>query len=514
MFSTKNTFLLKNESLGLNDIYFPINSHVFTFVPDPMEVQIFEIYNIDRGMEQMVKNYGTWNSRLIVDPLPIYERRKNLMGYVFSAETMPEPPYVIVNFDNLATGRGRPVSGIWGDVWLNLENTMNFSTKISASPDNKWGSQNEDGTWNGIIKGLQVKRTQIGLASFSITFARGLVADFSPSIMKWSAKMFIKSPTREASWTTYVQPFDTTLWLSLLLLLVFMMLCLSATYLLGPEKHLNPDSFSLINSFILVWGSQIGQGSWIDPKSFASKIIFFISFLLGVCLVASYSAALMSYLTIGAKLPFKSLEEMLASDYQVGSVNGSAILDGFLRARPGSIHETIANKKIRKNPSSIPDSIEEGLIKAKQEKYAFVWSTDTIYGINQDNCDFVEIPDEVSGGHLGIGFTQDLPHAQFFDFFINKMKETGQMKRILRKWLPKPREDCNAAAGFLSLGLDNLISAFAMFVVVLLLAIILALFEKFVFTKREKTLQISETSQESLSKKDGWSRYSDKDRND
>ena len=206
---------------------------------------------------------------------------------------------------------------------------------------------------------------------------------------------------------------------------------------------------------------------------------------------------------------------MLSSDFQIGSVNGSAILDGFLRAPAGSIHDKIAKKKIKNNPESVPDTIEEGLMKAKEEKYAFVWSTDTIYGFNQDNCDFVEIPDEVSGGHLGIGFTKDLPHTQFFDFFINKMKETGQMKRILRKWLPKPREDCNAAAGFLSLGLDNLISAFAMFVGVLFLAIILALLEKFVFLKREKPIQISETSTESLAKGDNdkWTTY-DKERND
>ena len=106
---------------------------------------------------------------------------------------------------------------------------------------------------------LATKENTSWVSIFPITFAHGLAAYFSPSMMKWSLKMFIKSPTREASWTTYVQPFDITLWFALLLLLIFMMLCLSATYMFGPEKYLNPDSFSLINSFILIWGSQIGQ---------------------------------------------------------------------------------------------------------------------------------------------------------------------------------------------------------------------------------------------------------------
>ena len=105
LFTLKNVFLVKNNGLNLGNIYFPIDSQVFTFQPDRMDIKIFEVYKIDSGLDQIVKKYGEWNSRLTLDPMPLFERRKNMMGYKFSAETMPEPPYVIVNFDNLATGR-------------------------------------------------------------------------------------------------------------------------------------------------------------------------------------------------------------------------------------------------------------------------------------------------------------------------------------------------------------------------------------------------------------------------
>ena len=149
---------------------------------------------------------------------------------------MLEPPYVIINYKNLAIGRGRPVSDVWADVWQNLEKVMNFMTQISLSPNNKW-----NGNWNGIINGLQNKQTQIGVASFTIIFARGQAADFSPSLMKWILKMFIRSPKREASWTTYIQPFHSTLWLALFILGVIIAFCLSATYVFGLEKKLNPN---------------------------------------------------------------------------------------------------------------------------------------------------------------------------------------------------------------------------------------------------------------------------------
>ena len=255
---------------------------------------------------------------------------------------------------------------------------------------------------------------------------------------------------------------------------------------------------------MMVWGSHIGQGSAIDPKSVASRMIFFISFLLGVLFVSSYSAALMSYLTIGAVLPFTSLEGILETDYTISSVNGSAFLDMFLQAPPGSIHATIGSEIILKDAFGAPNSIEEGLKRAKEENFAFVWAADVINGKNQENCDFVDIPDVVGSGDLGIGYSKGLPHRHIFNYFINKMKETGQLKRIIRKWLPKPREDCNAAAAFISLGLENMISAFAMFTAIAVLAVVVAFFERFVFKKEVKVVKASDPINDVSAAKEGW----------
>ena len=102
--------------------------------------------------------------------------------------------------------------------------------------------------------------------------------------------MFIKYSGREASWTTYIDPFDISLWITLVFLLSFIITLLSATYFLGPEKRDNPDSFTLSNSVVIVLGSQVFQGSWLDPKSASAKLTFFISFIFGVLLYTSYSA--------------------------------------------------------------------------------------------------------------------------------------------------------------------------------------------------------------------------------
>ena len=391
------------------------------------------------------KYQGPMDPGVKKDNQSLIERRKDLMGYLFHAETMPETPYVVASMEDLEKGEISQVGGIWGEIWKSLEMTMNFSTEIRAPPDKTWGSKNADGTWSGIINGLIQNRTQIGIASLFYTHSRGLVCDMSPAIIQATDRMFIKYPGREASWMTYINPFNFLLWISLIFFLSLVVLLLSLTYYLGPEK----EPFNLLNSSLIIWGSQIAQGSWLDPKCFSSKIIFFISFTFGVILYTSHSAKLISFLAvIKVTLPFTSIEEIFQTDYAIGSVSGSAVLGSFLDGQENSIHLELAEKIIKKDSTNMPASIEDGLEKAKKEKYAFVWPTDVIHAMNQDNCDFLDIPYDVNSYSLSMAWKKHLPHKHFFNYFIQKMIETGQMNRIHSKWLPKPRSDCGANGEF------------------------------------------------------------------
>ena len=461
LYASTNTWLLMGQYQVLGDFLFPIDSQVFIF-QSGSEVTIREVYSIDENMDQTVKEFGIWyKNMLTVNNLPIFERRKNFKGYRFHGEYMIEPPY-IYGHDNYIVRRKKTVlKGIWGEVWHNLEKTMNFTTEIV--PGDGWGSLNKDGTWNGVINGLIQNRTQLGLAAFSITQSRSTVVAFSPSLTEGEDRMFIKYPGREASWTTFTHPFAGSLWASVFGLIFSLTCLLSATYYLGPEKQENPDSFNFSNAVLVVLGSQIFQGSWLDPKCLSSKIIFFISFIFGVILYTSYSAELIAFLTlVKTTLQFSSLNEIRNTDFKIGSIRGSAVLDKFLYAPEGSVHLKVAEEIIEKDITNMPASFDEAMEKTKAGKFAFVWTVETVYDLNKDNCDLLDIPFTVNTGQLGFAWPKHLPHRHYFDYFIKKMKETGQMDRILTKWMPKPRSDCGSDGEFVSMGLDNMVSAFAM----------------------------------------------------
>ena len=75
------------------------------------------------------------------------------------------------------------------------------------------------------------------------------------------------------------------------------------------------------------------------------------------------------------------------------------------------------------------------------------------------------------------------------------MKETGQMDRILKKWQAKPRSDCGGDGEYVSMGIENTISAFAFMALAIIIAIFIFIiefsFEKWIVRKNHVTKEES-----------------------
>ena len=60
---------------------------------------------------------------------------------------------------------------------------------------------------------------------------------------------------------------------------------------------------------------------------------------------------------------------------------------------------------------------------------------------------------------------------------LRKMKESGQLDRIIRAWISKPSTDCWGASEFKSMGIEDTVSAFAVIGVAVCLAAVLFVLE-------------------------------------
>ena len=59
--------------------------------------------------------------------------------------------------------------GIFVDLFLELQNALNFSYTTYASPDGQWGTLGADGAWTGVVGELQMKRADIALSGLMVT---------------------------------------------------------------------------------------------------------------------------------------------------------------------------------------------------------------------------------------------------------------------------------------------------------------------------------------------------------
>ena len=92
---------------------------------------------------------------------------------------------------------------------------------------------------------------------------------------------------------------------------------------------------------------------------------------------------------------------------------------------------------------------------------------------------------------IGFAWEKNLPHGEFFEYFIKKLVESGVMNKMARNYLSKPRSDCATSGEFVSMGFTNTISAFVMLLVASMAALAICLAECLLkyWNKRKITLK-------------------------
>ena len=76
-------------------------------------------------------------------------------------QTLVETPYTSKLELNQYTGKYE-IEGSFPDLLNTLAFTMNFTYTIGPPPDNKWGGQQPDGSWNGMMNQVVTENIDFG----------------------------------------------------------------------------------------------------------------------------------------------------------------------------------------------------------------------------------------------------------------------------------------------------------------------------------------------------------------
>ncbi|PSN33461.1 Ionotropic receptor 146 [Blattella germanica] len=408
----------------LADVYIPLDCEVIVFQPD---YTLSEVYHLQNRLE--ILSVGTWHDTkgLVWTAKDFFQRRSDLKGITIKASTLNNPPITIVQEQN---GTVMDVSGYFGDVWKVLEKEMNFTTEYYLPLDGSFGAKRENGTWSGMIAMILNGEVELAMSEFTITPIRKEVLDFTMPLIFTRFCVLIQQPSGiRSSWTSFLAPFSTNLWLTLLLVILLMSLHFAVSH---QDFAINPGQ-KVIDALFQIFGIFCQQGQEETPQTLSGHILCMTTYLTAVILPAAYSAALTSFLTVQhTEMPFTTLPGLLEiHSYQLGVIANSGQLNYFDQAKE-PLMKKLNDELIHPHRNELPASVSEGLLRlCKQPKYAFMASLDIAMAlVNDFPCNVIPVTGASIPDTLAIAISKNSPYTQLINYNLEKMQKSGILARL------------------------------------------------------------------------------------
>ncbi|XP_055024080.2 glutamate receptor ionotropic, delta-2 isoform X2 [Misgurnus anguillicaudatus] len=403
-------------------------------------------YGEDRG--RGVSRLATWDPvHGLNGTLTDRKLENNMRGVVLRVVTVLEEPFVMVSENVL--GKPKKYQGFSIDVLDALANYLGFKYEIYVAPDHKYGSQQADGAWNGLMGELVFKRADVGLSALTITPERESVVDFTTRYMDYSVGVLLKKAERTVDIFACLAPFDLSLWA-----------CIAGTVLLVGTlvyllNWLNPprlpmgsvSSTTLYNSMWFVYGSFVQQGGEVPYTTLATRMMMGVWWLFALIVISSYTANLAAFLTISRiENSIQSLQDLAKqTDLPYGTVLDSAVYD---QVRSKGINPFERDPmysqmwRMINRTGGAENNVEEskeGIRKVKYGRFAFVWDAAVLeyVAINDEDCSLYTVSNSVADRGYGIAMQHGSAYRDIFSQRILELQQNGDMDILKLKWWPQ-----------------------------------------------------------------------------
>ncbi|KPJ17158.1 Glutamate receptor, ionotropic kainate 2 [Papilio machaon] len=362
------------------------------------------------------------------------------------------------------------------DLIEEIRQIVKFDYEITLSPDGNYGTMDENGNWNGIIKELIEKRADIGLTSLSVMAERENVVDFTvPYYDLVGITIMMKLPRTPTSLFKFLTVLENDVWLSILAAYFFTSFLMWAfdkwspySYQNNREKYKDDDEkreFTLKECLWFCMTSLTPQGGGEAPKNLSGRLLAATWWLFGFIIIASYTANLAAFLTVSRlDTPIESLDDLSkqyktihryipfqfkykpeffvkTSIWKDMSLNDS--LSDVERAKLAVWDYPVSDKYSKMwqamKEAGLPNTIEEAIERVRQSKSSsegFAWlgdATDVRYHV-LTNCDLQMVGDEFSRKPYAIAVQQGSPLKDQFNNAILQLLNKRKLEKLKENW--------------------------------------------------------------------------------
>ncbi|KAM7408486.1 hypothetical protein PAMA_002284 [Pampus argenteus] len=464
-----------------------------------------------------VKRLASWDSiRGLNGSLKENRIESGMQGVTLKIVTLLEEPFVMVAENIL--GQPKRYKGFSIDVLDALAKILGFKYDI-------------------------YQRADLAVSAITITPERESVVDFSKRYLDYSVGILMRKSEEKINIFSLLAPFDLAVWaciaaaIPVVGIMIFLLRRIQAVRCHNNAGGHPPPSVSnsLQSAIWIVYGAFVQQGALVKENtpslglveiqddvdhfdmdltadaycaivrehklgnrsdsilgSVALRIVMGSWWLFTLIVCSSYTANLAAYLTVSrmdnAVRSFQDLSKQM--DLVYGTVRDSAVYEYFQAKGTNPLEQdsTFAElwKTINKNNGfeHCVSSTSDGIKKAKQESYAFLWDMAVVEyaALTDDDCTLTIAGNSMSTRGYGMALQHGSPYRDLFSQKILELQEKGDLDILKQKWWPKKgrcdlQSHADAQPEGRALRLHSFAGVFCILAAGLLLALLVAALE-------------------------------------
>ncbi|KAI1725677.1 ligand-gated ion channel domain-containing protein [Ditylenchus destructor] len=492
------------------------------------------IFKIDRRISEPEVNYhkyvGNWtlNDGIIPQYYSLGEDVRRINHY--RIVTILQEPFVQWT-KNKKTGE-LVFEGYCIDLLNFVQEDLNFEYSIYLVEDNRIGSADDNGNWDGMIKELVVGTAEIAVGPISVLAERENDIDFTvPFYDLVGTAILMKRTDAEYSLFKFLKVLEWPVWVCIFAAYLFTSVLLWVFDKYSPYSYTNNKDkyvseaekreFTLKECLWFCMTSLTPQGGGEAPRNVSGRLVAATWWLFGFIIIASYTANLAAFLTVSRMETSISSLDDLARQYKVeyAPTKGGATETYFRRMaeieeqfytiwKTMSLNESMDPRDRAKlavwdypvadkftnmwrfmQESKFPRTVEEGINRVLNSDKGFALIADAMkikYAI-LTNCKLQQIGQEFSRRPYAIAVQTGHPLKDSISTSILKLLNERKLETLKEKWWqqnPKRKECPNLEDDSTGIKLQNIGGVFIVILAGIAVSMVILIFEYLYYTQK------------------------------
>ncbi|KAL1020788.1 hypothetical protein UPYG_G00004680 [Umbra pygmaea] len=347
-----------------------------------------------------------------------------------SVTTILQEPYTI--------SKNTGLEGYCIDLLVELAKKLGFKYQVHLVKDGRYGQQDKNGAWNGLIGEVVRGEADLAVASLTLTAAREQAVEMSTPFMQTGISFIMRRDlASEDNYFSFLFPFATEMWVGVLVAFLVTGLCIHLVARISPSEWFDPEmdehSFTLLHSFWYITGALTLQGAGPHPKGLPGRVISAVWWVFAVVLLAYYFSNFNAMLRSDTKhVSVQSFEDLAKQDViKYGTLEGASTLH-FFKTSHDPTYRRIYQHMERTN--SCVSSMAEGIQRVQEGNYAFIGEAAYLDLIAARDCNLIRSNDLIAMRGYSIAASLGLPMMKNISVAILQLSESGELAYLQSKW--------------------------------------------------------------------------------